>query len=62
MPGCADSRTHSRTVFAILLLLPTFAAPLPAMAQSRGGAPHAANQSWSDRLAARRPECHHASG
>jgi hypothetical protein len=34
MPGCSDSRTKSRTAFAIPLLVLALAAPLPAVAQS----------------------------
>ncbi len=61
MPGCSDSRTKSRTVFAIPFLLLALAAPVPAAAQSRGGARHAANRPWSNCLTVRPPECHNAS-
>jgi hypothetical protein len=57
MPGCSDSRTKSRTVFASPLLLLALAAPLRAVAQSRGGAQPTPTiaMSWPREIADGRP-------
>jgi hypothetical protein len=57
MPSCSESRTKSRTVFAIPLLLLALGAPLPAVAQSRGGAQPtpAIAMSWPREIADGRP-------